>query len=175
MEGSAKPPPAGWYVDPDDAALQRFWDGSRWTNSRMPLTDAVPLEGTELEPAPATRYASDLQPTPDAEAAADTGLPPAAWYVDPENPEGMRYWDGANWTENRTDYVAAPPKKPASEGMVAAGYITAFLFPLIGVVIGVMLMGRDNRHGRWILAISALLMLGFLLLGNLGDLDDQNR
>ena len=54
--------------------------------------------------------------------------------------------------------VAAPPKKEASEGMVAAGYILAFLFPIVGVVIGVMLMGRDNRHGRWILGLSLLFM-----------------
>lgn len=27
-EGSA---PAGWYLDPDEAPLQRYWDGSAWT------------------------------------------------------------------------------------------------------------------------------------------------
>jgi hypothetical protein len=42
-------------------------------------------------------------------------------------------------------------------------------------VIGVMLMGRDNRHGRWVLAISVLFMLAFVLIGNVGDVDNQNR
>jgi hypothetical protein len=174
MEGSAKPPPAGWYADPDDAALQRFWDGSRWSNSRMPRNEGVALETEVVEELPESGFASDRTSAPDAEASAETGLPPAAWYADPENPQGMRYWDGARWTEDRTDYLAEPPKKPVSEGMVAAGYLTAFLLPIVGVVIGVVLMGRDNRHGRWILAISVLFMLTFIVIGNLSDVDTQN-
>jgi len=168
MEGTAKPPPAGWYEDPDDGALQRFWDGSRWTSSRMPRTEAVPLEGQEPAPLPPTRYSSDV-PAP---ATPGGGLPAAAWYADPENPQGMRYWDGARWTENRTDYLAAPPKKEVGEGMVAVGYLTSFLFPIVGVVIGVILMHRDNRHGRWILGLSMVFIAVFIVVGSL---DDPNR
>jgi hypothetical protein len=164
MEGTAKHPPAGWYEDPDDGALQRFWDGSRWTSSRMPRNESVPLEGEELPPAP--RYASDTIAPPSATTSPGDGLPAAAWYADPENPGGMRYWDGAGWTEHRTDYVAAPPKKPVSEGMVAAGYILAFLFPIVGVVIGVIVMNRGNGHGRWILALSLLFIAVFVLIGS---------
>jgi hypothetical protein len=25
--------PAGWYPDPNNAQLQRYWDGTSWTNS----------------------------------------------------------------------------------------------------------------------------------------------
>lgn len=171
MEGSAKPPPAGWYVDPDDGALQRFWDGSRWTSSRMPRTEAVPLEGTTAEEAPASRYASDQAAAPGSARADETGLPPAAWYADPENPEGMRYWDGRQWTEHRTDYRAEQPPKKTSEGMVAAGYITSFMLPIVGVVIGVILMNRENRHGRWILALSLLFFVIFLVIGNTVDVE----
>jgi hypothetical protein len=167
MEGTANPPPAGWYEDPEDAALQRFWDGSRWTSSRMPRNEGVPLEGQE--PAP-PRYASDApSAAPPAPAEPATGLPPAAWYADPENPAGMRYWDGAEWTEHRTDYLPAPPKKPVSEGMVAAGYILSFLFPIVGVVIGVIVMNRGNGHGRWILGLSLVFIGVFLVVGNVGD------
>ena len=172
MEGSAKPPPAGWYVDPDDEALQRFWDGTRWTSSRIPRTEAVPLE-TARDEEPSFRYASDALAVPDSPPTADTGLPAAAWYADPENPEGMRYWDGRQWTEHRTDYLAAPPKPKASEGMVAAGYITAFLFPIVGVVIGVMLIGRQNHHGRWIIALSVLFLVAFVLVGNLDEFERE--
>jgi len=28
---------AGWYPDPDDATLNRWWDGSAWTNHRSTL------------------------------------------------------------------------------------------------------------------------------------------
>jgi hypothetical protein len=174
MEGRPKPPPAGWYVDPDDAALQRFWDGSRWTNSRMPRTEAVPVETLPTdEPKPASRYASDEPAAPDSTPAAETGLPPAAWYQDPENPDGMRYWDGARWTEDRTDYLATPPKPKTSEGMVAAGYLTAFLLPFVGAVIGVILMNRDNRHGRWILALSVLFFAVPLIVALVGGEFDQ--
>ena len=168
MEGTAKQPPAGWYEDPDDGALQRFWDGTRWTSSRMPRNEAVPLDGKELVAGP-PRYASDA-PAPAAPTTEPgVGLPPAAWYADPENPAGMRYWDGAQWTEHRTDYVAAPPKKPVSEGMVAAGYILSFLFPIVGVVIGVIVMNRGNGHGRWILGLSLLFIAVFILIGSLED------
>ncbi|MDX6582797.1 MAG: hypothetical protein QOI10_1981 [Solirubrobacterales bacterium] len=159
MEGTGQHPPAGWYEDPDDGALQRFWDGSRWTSSRMPRNEAVPLEGEELEPAPSTRYASDI---PKVEGG---GLPAAAWYADPENATGMRYWDGTQWTEHRTDYRAEAPAKTVGEGMVAAGYILAFLFPIAGAVIGVILMGRHNSHGRWVLALSVLFFIAFVAIG----------
>ncbi len=159
MEGTAKPPPAGWYPDPDDGALQRFWNGSRWTNSRMPMSVGVPLE---TEPRVS-------EPLPLEPAIGRTGLPAAAWYADPENPEGMRYWDGSRWTEHRTDYRAEPAKPKASEGMVVAGYILAFLFPIAGVVIGAMLMGRGNRHGPWILGLSVVLLVVPFLVVELGD------
>jgi hypothetical protein len=176
MEGAAEHPPAGWYVDPDDEALQRFWNGSKWTSSRMPRNEAVPLEGEPLPPAPApvpiapaptqaTRYSSDAPSAPQTA----TGMPPAAWYADPENPEGMRYWDGGRWTEHRTDYLAAPAPKPVSDGLVAAGYIFSFLIPVVGVVIGVIVMGRKNSNGRWILALSLLFMAAFVAVGGLTD------
>ncbi len=167
MQGTAKPPPAGWYPDPDDGALQRFWDGSRWTSSRMPITVGVPLETDPVVTEPT------VSPPPLGEGPTATGLPPPAWYADPENPRGMRYWDGGRWTEDRTDYRPAPPKPKASEGMVAAGYLTAFLFPIVGVVIGVMLMGRDSRHGRWILGLSLLFMAVFLVIGNVGQFEEN--
>ncbi|MBX9978950.1 MAG: hypothetical protein CK429_31020 [Mycobacterium sp.] len=35
-------PPAGWYVDPDGSAGQRYWDGERWTTHRRPKRPAPP-------------------------------------------------------------------------------------------------------------------------------------
>ena len=169
MEGSPTPPPAGWYEDPEDAALQRFWDGTRWTSSRMPRNEAVPLEGDEPAPAPAFRYASDMRPPEGDPADGGSGLPAAAWYQDPENPGGMRYWDGTRWTEDRTDYVATTPKKEVSEGMVAAGYILSFLFPIVGIIIGVVVMNRGNGHGRWIIGLSLLFIAVFIAIGSIED------
>ncbi|MEM9566614.1 MAG: DUF2510 domain-containing protein [Actinomycetota bacterium] len=33
--------PAGWYYDPADEAIYRFWDGERWTER---LSDTVTTE-----------------------------------------------------------------------------------------------------------------------------------
>jgi hypothetical protein len=57
--------------------------------------------------------------------------------------------------------------------MIAAGYILAFLFPIIGVVIGVMLMGRDSRHGRWVVGLSVLFFFGFIVLGQVLEPDSR--
>ncbi|MFF2274225.1 DUF2510 domain-containing protein [Agromyces sp. NPDC058136] len=31
----ATPTPAGWYLDPDDTARLRWWDGTAWTDQRQ--------------------------------------------------------------------------------------------------------------------------------------------
>ncbi len=116
----------------------------------MPLDTGVPLEG---EPEP------DPQPLSAIESPPATGggqLPPPAWYADPENAQGMRYWDGTKWTEHRTNYRAEPAKPASADGLVIAGYILAVMIPIGGLVIGAMLLGRHNQHGRWVLAISIL-------------------
>ncbi|PKQ25067.1 MAG: hypothetical protein CVT64_11570 [Actinobacteria bacterium HGW-Actinobacteria-4] len=41
-------PPAGWYNDPSDPVLQRFWDGAAWTTDVAPVASSAPLS-----PAPA--------------------------------------------------------------------------------------------------------------------------
>ncbi|WP_159599305.1 DUF2510 domain-containing protein [Agromyces humi] len=41
----------------------------------------------------------------------DTGVAPAGWYPDTEQ-EGLRWWDGSQWTEHRTPLPAAPAAQP---------------------------------------------------------------
>ncbi len=55
--------------------------------------------------------------------------PPAGWYPDAENPGGQRYWDGHEWTDQRTSSAPPPgwypdPQNPGNQGatgMVSSG------------------------------------------------------
>jgi Protein of unknown function (DUF2510) len=41
---------------------------------------------------------------------------PPGWYPDPQDPASQRYFDGANWTENRAPLApAAPPPAPLAK------------------------------------------------------------
>jgi hypothetical protein len=62
---------------------------------------------------------TDMRPGSPAATGADVVTAPAGWYDDPEG-AGQRYWDGAQWTERRTeapssgepDTPRAPTAKP---------------------------------------------------------------
>jgi hypothetical protein len=51
---------------------------------------------------------------------------PAGWYADPDDPNRQRYWNGAAWTENRTEPAAAPapPAPPVATTTMPAAVAT---------------------------------------------------
>lgn len=109
------PPPslqAGWFPDPDNEQLERYWDGNRWTD----LTD--PLAPSELAGAPAV---------------------PGGWYDDPMLPETQRYWNGSAWSEHRR---AVTQLRAASNGFATAALIVGIvaflsgLAPVWGIIVG---------------------------------------
>lgn len=65
-------PPAGWYVDPNDLGLMRWWDGQQYT--------AITTQNGQQR-----RY-------------APAALPPAGWYRDKDQPTMLQWWDGQDWT-----------------------------------------------------------------------------
>ncbi len=82
--------PAGWYDDPEDPRVRRFWDGDEWT--------ALVASGEGSGP-------------PEAVVAPSTQHPPAGWYSDPADDTRRRYWDGETWTNRvltRTTSSASP-------------------------------------------------------------------
>ncbi len=38
--GGTPPPPPAWYPDPENASVQRWWDGNGWTEYQRPATQA---------------------------------------------------------------------------------------------------------------------------------------
>ncbi|MFT3887032.1 MAG: DUF4328 domain-containing protein [Arachnia sp.] len=42
-----------------------------------------------------------------------TPLPPAGWYASPDGSPGLRWWDGARWTDDRRPIADAPPPPTA--------------------------------------------------------------
>ena len=84
-------------------------------------------------------------------APAEGQQTPAGWYKDPATGND-RYWDGRQWTEQTVQ---------KQEGLPIAGYITAVLLWPVGLVIGIILATRQNKHAWPVIGISIL----FAILG----------
>ena len=73
-------PPPGWYPDPSNAAMQRYFDGRSWTSHCAP-----------------------------AQRSTDSAaVPPPGWYPDPWGAGMQRYFDGHNWTPDCAPAGGAP-------------------------------------------------------------------
>jgi len=44
--------PSGWYFDPDDEAIYRYWDGHAWTMHRSDLVTGPPIDLTVVRSDP---------------------------------------------------------------------------------------------------------------------------
>ena len=104
MNASNRP---GWYTDPEDSTQRRFFDGTRWTENRLPIDQTRPGD------VPSAGTASDGLPSPSA------GPPPKAmtsndpdWYIDPKNPLIRRYWNGRKWTNYTANLEGPLPDIP---------------------------------------------------------------
>ncbi len=73
-------PPAGWFEDPDDPTMIRWWDGSQWTDNVAPAAPAPTPPEVSVPPQPAApeepvaQIARASGPAP-AEVLADLDLP----------------------------------------------------------------------------------------------------
>lgn len=98
--------------------------------------------------------------------------PAPGWYPDPGRPTTDRYWDGVKWTAQTRlgSSSSSPPSwqytgpQPRSNDLVIAGWITAFVFPIAGLIIGVGLLTRDEQgHGIPITVVSAVMFVLYVL------------
>jgi hypothetical protein len=135
----------GWYLDPFDSAEERWWDGRKWTQK----VRATPQGETTTAGASADETATDgvhrLRP----------GWYPCRGGVD-------RWWDGEKWGPARE--VAIAPASTLEERnvgwgvraavgfeqvwLVRLGYVCAVLLPIIGILLGVVVLTRPALGSR---------------------------
>lgn len=82
----------GWYDDPEDGAVERFWDGSQWTGA-VRQKFAPGWYDDPKDEAGQERYWDGAAWTHDVRPKIAPG-----WYADPNDQGQERYWDGAAWT-----------------------------------------------------------------------------
>lgn len=103
---------------------------------------------------------------------SERATPPAGWYDDPSMVNTRRYWDGQKWTEHRQEKVAAAtppdvavasePEKPS--GWVQLGYVFAIILPVVGVIIGLILLRTEPYWGKRVIGLSAVVFVVYVLL-----------
>ncbi len=119
------PTPAGWYPDPEQAGLLRYWDGGTWTEHRSPAQDpAAPTaqepfaEPTAQEPSGSEHVGSHRAPEPDPEPLSvteqpTTKVPLRDWT--PEPPPELSDWASEPAPEPMTEPTTDPTLEQTPE------------------------------------------------------------
>lgn len=71
-----------------------------------------------------------------------------------------RYWDGGKWTNHRQAMIAV--QEP--EISTAPGFWAAFLFPLLGLILGITYMGKKPGDGITVITLSVVVAMGYWLV-----------
>ena len=156
-------PAAGWYADPSDPSLERWWDGTQWSATQRPLATAVltaPVPVATLAP---PSYSTDADFGPAGFASA--GFAVASSSLD----------------FSRVETTPAPtgpeiPDRPPANGIAIAGFVLSLvgggLLSLILSILGLR-KAREAKyagHGpvgrafaRWGIALSVLGLIATLI------------
>ncbi|MCP3853991.1 MAG: DUF2510 domain-containing protein [Actinomycetia bacterium] len=158
--------PSGWYPDPADPGLERFWTGSEWFGSpRKAIIPRLPSE----PPPPRLQSLPSSSPPPPTGAPSPSGPPP---------PTGPPSSVGSPPSYSS----AAPPIWPRKSraglalGLSIAGFFCCGILSVAGMILGKQDMNAIDRgetdpsqrgmaQGAFIvgLIITALLVVGLVL------------
>lgn len=106
-----------------------------------------------------------------ADVASERSLPGPGWYQDPSGRQ--RWWDGSTWTDHYTPAPAAAPvadRAKTGGGGAIAGWVFAFLMPVIGFLIGIALIAQGHRDGGYITVASVIAGILYLAIFSPGTL-----
>jgi hypothetical protein len=115
--------PAGWYPDPNDASMDRFWDGETWTTEQRrqqpPVTPNSGWVAPETGGFPTVTNTELGGLFSDGESPAPRGSAPSAnpWSAAPARPtreQENAWWLEADEEEQNTRAVS-PTRTPANE------------------------------------------------------------
>jgi hypothetical protein len=163
--------PAGWYADPDNAAAQRWWDGTRWTSHTQLITPPVP---DFAGPADAPRLASSVP------SALPMTAPTYGFQHDPRS----AYLPHAGHAGRPTGTLRPPWPVMVAAAVMGLYAVLSSLLRLTadgfgsyqaGGVVGSMLIALvayllwKGRRGAWVLTLlfGTLAIVGRLLTGDL--------
>lgn len=102
-------------------------------------------------------------------ATTDKISNPAGWHEDPNDASQLRYWDGEQWTDH---YAPKPPTagtrddRKTNNSLAGLGWVTAFLLPFVGFIIGLVLANKGDSRGSNIAWTSVLvfIVVGLLIV-----------
>lgn len=158
-EGEAKSRWGAWAagepIPPAEEAEAKSEPGSDWTGGghRASWAAFAPDKPDPSNPASRSIRAKQV---------------PAGWYPHPTMAETQRYWDGAAWTAHIAPGVPDAYKRPQQVQVVkiaeadtrslqAAAYVFAILLPIVGFILGIVLLAKGKTGPGAAAMILALL------------------
>ena len=157
----ASTPPPGMYIDPDNPHLQRFWNGTAWTDHVQPLDGAASAGAPMYAPPP--RNAS---PPPMPMGPPTTPPPYGAPPPDPTSaafPAPTPYPTGTYGAAGLSMHM-----RPLSQAAVWS-IVFALLCPLVGVVMSIVAINatgaNGDRRGRAVAIVGLVLSLLNMVVG----------
>ena len=89
--------------------------------------------------------------------------------------------NGKPWTADYASRNGASARAPRAgpSRLVVLGYITAFALPLLGLLLGIVIATRParatSRHGRWIIGLSIVASVIWVLVFTSGVLTSTSN